>query len=132
MIHDSNDDRDVKISAILFSYRTAIHSSTKFTPVFFYNREPRLALDLQLKQSRESTDGIHQDVKQEQLLHDVEVLVNLKQRYTTIAKQNIVKAQQRQKTNYDKWKQHIFDMFMPKRSSPFENQQARQSQRREV
>ena len=101
MIRDSNDDWDVKIPAILFSYRTAIHSSTTFTPFFLlYNREPRLALDLQLKQSHESTDGIHQDVTQEQLLHDVEVLVNLNQRYTTIAKQNIVKAQQRLETNY--------------------------------
>ena len=100
----------------------------------FYDREPRLALDLQLKQSHESTDGIQQDVTQEQLLHDVEVLVNLKQRYTTIAKQNIVKAQQCQKTNYDK--RHNTSLtslcLKLKRSSPFEKQQARQSQRREV
>ena len=100
MIKDVDDDWDTKIPAVLFSYRTSIKASTKFTPFFlFYNREPRLPLDLQLRESYEHTEI---PKTQKQLEHDVELLVTLKESYSKIAKQNIERAQQRQKDDYDR------------------------------
>lgn len=98
LIKYDNDDWDTKISAVLFSYRTSIHASTKFTPFFMlYNREPRLPLDLQLMDSSEPTEF---PKTQEQLSHDVKVLAALKENYTKIAKRNIDRAQQRHKHDH--------------------------------
>lgn len=100
MIENVDDDWDTKIPAILFSYRTSQHASTKFPPFFlFYNREPRLALDLQLRRPLEVTDIVK---TRKELEHNVEVLVALKEQNTNIAAGNIARAQQRQKHDYDR------------------------------
>lgn len=55
MIHSSEQDWDMTIFAILFSYRTAVQSSTNFTPfMLFHNREARLPLDIKMKHSDSS------------------------------------------------------------------------------
>ena len=106
MTNCTDEDWDSTIEAILFSYRTAVHASTKFTPFFlFNNRDPRMPLDVQLHAhhvSDSTAETTMHCLTDEEMQHDVELLVNLKHQYTAAAKRNIVKAQERQKAYYDK------------------------------
>lgn len=64
-----------------------------------------MPLDVQLHAHHDSdstTETMMHCLTNEEMQHDVELLVNLKHQYTAAAKRNIVKAQERPKAYYDK------------------------------
>lgn len=49
VINQKQDDWDEHIDSILFSYRTSVHASTKYTPFFLmYGRDPVLPIELRV------------------------------------------------------------------------------------
>ena len=48
-INDEQDDWDEDLDCIVFSYRTSVHSSTKFSPFYLmYGRDPVLPIELRV------------------------------------------------------------------------------------
>ena len=59
-LNPEQDDWDEYIDAILFSYRTSIHASTKFTPFYLmYGREAVLQVELQM--TDQTVEKLHVD-----------------------------------------------------------------------
>ena len=93
-VSEHQKDWDLFIPYALFTYRTAVQSSTNETPFYLmYGRDPRLPIDVSLLKARETYSDINDYrgviadrlLAARQLTHD-----------------NIELAQQRQKTQYDK------------------------------
>ena len=49
VVNMEHDDWDEQLDGVLFSYRTSVHASTKFTPFFLmYGRDPILPINLKV------------------------------------------------------------------------------------
>lgn len=88
-VNHTHDNWDQHIPYVLFSYRTAVHATTGYTPYFLmFNNEPFLLRDMSLlpsekiRNSEETIQLIHQHLQQ--------------------AQHNIIQNQIRQQKNYNK------------------------------
>ena len=92
-VNEHKKDWDESIPYVLSAYHTSIHESTGFTPFeLVYNRDPRQPLDSKLAHAEvQYTDP--KDYRT-QLLHGL-------RKVREIAKNNILKAQEKQKRLYD-------------------------------
>ena len=93
-INTEQDDWDELIEPILFSYRTSVHASTKFTPFYsMYGREAVLPVQLQL------IDELH--VENDTVQSYATQLEKIKKELFPNVDVNIKKAQKKQKELYD-------------------------------
>lgn len=100
VINEDQDNWEDNLDSILFCYRSSKNDSTKFSPFFLmYGREPKLPIELAVEGSPRCDD---QDSTQVSLDTKVELLLKLKKSVHDLAMENIRKAQDRQKRNYDK------------------------------
>ncbi|CAB4040892.1 retrotransposable element, partial [Paramuricea clavata] len=100
IINEDQDNWEDNLDSILFCYRSSKNDSTKFSPFFLmYGREPKLPIELAVKGSPRCDD---QDSTQVSLDTKVEQLLKFKKSVHDLAMENIRKAQDRQKRNYDK------------------------------
>ena len=104
LVNERQDDWDELIDDFLFAYRTCHQYSTKFTPFFImYNREAKLPIEASLCANKEMNVSKSID---EQLA----VLINRKKQWHDQVKDNIKKAQEKQKHQYDQ--KHNFGMSL--------------------
>ncbi len=95
LVNDHMDDWDQPLDNILFAYRSSRHDSTKCTPFLLtYGREARLPIDL----TRVAVQG---DQEELDLETKTEKMLELQKKLHDQARENIVKAQERQKRQYD-------------------------------
>ena len=98
-LNPEQDDWDEHIDAILFSYRTSIHASTKFTPFYLmYGREAVLPVELQMTDKTVEKLHVDSDTVQSYVAH----VEKMKQELFPVVDLNIKKAQKKQKAYYDK------------------------------
>ena len=102
-VHSEQDDWDLYIESILFSYRVARQDSTKCSPfVLVYGRQARLPIEFNTK-PKEEYDDIEEDLedkdaKQEwDLEQHITAMVGIRKK----ALQNIESTQKKQKAYYD-------------------------------
>lgn len=95
LVNDQQDDWDSLVDNVLFAYRTSRQDSTRFTPFYLmYGREAKLPIDASVQQ-RETSD--------EQPLEDkIAKLTELQKKIHEQARENIKRAQERQKMQYDR------------------------------
>ncbi|KAL5491158.1 hypothetical protein EMCRGX_G016393 [Ephydatia muelleri] len=102
-INTEQDDWDEHIESMLFSYRTSVHASTKFTPFYLmYGREAVLPVQLQLidrNQDGSVVDELHVENDTVQLY--ATQLEKIKKELFPKVDVNIKKAQKKQKEFYD-------------------------------
>ncbi|CAB3979307.1 retrotransposable element [Paramuricea clavata] len=100
IINEDQDNWEDNLDSILFCYRSSKNNSTNFSPFFLmYGREPKLPIELAVEGSPRCDN---QDSTQVSLDTKVEQLLKLKKSVHDLAMENIRKAQDRQKRNYDK------------------------------
>ena len=88
-LNPEQDDWDEHIDAILFSYRTSIHASTKFTPFYLiYGREAVLPVELQM--TDQTVEKLHVDSDTVQVY--VAYVEKMKQELFPVVDLNIKKA----------------------------------------
>ena len=98
-VNPEQDDCDEHMDAILFSYRTSIHASTKFTPFYLmYGREAVLPVELQM--TDQTVEKLHVDSDTVQSY--VAYVEKMKQELFPVFDLNIQKAQKKHKAYYDK------------------------------
>ena len=69
-LNPDQDDWDEHIDAILFSYRTSIHASTKFTPFYLMcGREALLPVELQMTDQNSGKAAWDSDTVQSYVAH---------------------------------------------------------------
>ena len=102
-INTEQDDWDEHIESVLFSYRTSVHASTKFTPFYLmYGREAVLPVQLQLidhNQDGSVVDELH--VENDTVQSYATQLEKIKKELFPKVDVNIKKAQKKQKELYD-------------------------------
>jgi hypothetical protein len=90
------DNWDDYIPYVLSSIRTSVHASTGYTPFYMlHGREARMPLDVALSIEEEEENVLNTDSYADELVQ------KLKDTHKS-AQDNITKAQERQKRNYDK------------------------------
>ena len=107
----TQDDWDTHLDPIMAAHRASKHESTGMSPYFMvYHKEPLLPVDVQ---NRVNGD-IQEDSKP--VFHDTDVftryaraMIGVKEQIADTASQNIEKAQDRQKKNFDK--RHLIPHF---------------------
>ena len=98
-LNPEQDDWDEHIDAILFSYRTSIHASTKCTPFYLmYGREAVLPVEPQM--TDQTMEKLHVDSDTVQSY--VAYVEKMKQELFPVVDLNIKTAQKKQKAYYDK------------------------------
>ena len=98
LVNDNHDDWDQLIDNVLFAYRTSKQDSTKYTPFFLmYGREAKLPIDVELMKQPENGQTNLEDLDEK-----IAKLIDLQKRVHDRAYENIAKAQQRQKLQYDR------------------------------
>ena len=104
LVNDQQDDWDDLVDDVLFAYRTSRQDSTKFTPFFvIYNREARLPIEASMPCRSKEFNDANIDEK-------VTMLVELKKQIHVQVKGNILKAQEKQKRQYDR--KHIIGTIL--------------------
>lgn len=98
---EKENDWDLYLDSVLFSYRVSKQDSTKFSPFFLvYGRQARLPIEFNMKPEKD--DFGKSDEEEEELDSNldehVEKMVSVRRK----ALENIKKAQERQKYYYDK------------------------------
>ena len=105
-LNPEQDDWDEHIDVILFSYRTSIHASTKFTPFYLiYGREAVLPVELQM--TDQTVEKLHVDSDTVQVY--VAYVEKMKQELFPVDDLNIKKAQNKQKAYY--YKRHRSEKY---------------------
>ena len=91
-----NDQQDDCVDDVLFAYRTSRKDSTKFTLFFvMYNHEARLPIEASMPCKSKEFDDTNVDEK-------VTMLLEMKKQIHDQVKSNILKAQEKQKRQYDR------------------------------
>ena len=92
---------DECIDTALYVYRIGVQDSSRFSPFFLlYNRNPRKAIDYELKTASDSADDVLvSDTEVVETTEDVMTkLLEAREEYHMKARHNIQAAQKRQKT----------------------------------
>lgn len=102
----SNTDWDQCIDAALYAYRIGVQDSSKFSPFFLmYNRQPRKAIDHEVLTAvslpTESEERLTSETGTEEADAIIDELLDVRAQFHEKARNNIKKAQQRQKEFYD-------------------------------
>lgn len=102
LVNDKRDDWDQHLYTALFSIRTAVQSSTKYTPFFLMvGREARLFSELRHSDGDEEACGVHEfpnvNLSDEDIDTRLKAIYNVKKTIDD----NIAKAQAKQKKYYD-------------------------------
>jgi len=88
------------LPAVLFSYRTSKHSSTKMTPFqIVYNRQAVLPVELQHNQTSKHQDSIDSD---QSIISKIDIMTSIRDSMIAKVASNIKSAQSIQKEQYDK------------------------------
>ena len=94
LVNEHQTNWDELIDDVLFAYRTSRQDSTKYTPFFLmHGREARLPIDVQLSVKDQSDTS---DID-----HKVTQLIEIRSKAHLSALNNISKAQENQKRQYD-------------------------------
>ena len=95
LVNDQMNDWDQLIDNVLFAYRSSRHDSTKCTPfLLMYGREARLPIDLSRVLQQETMDEPDLETK-------IAKMLELQKKLHDQARENIERAQQRQKRQFD-------------------------------
>ena len=95
---EAKENWDENIDAALYAYHIAKHDSSQFSPFFMmYNRHPRMAIDHKISPNT-NTGASLPTSDMEETLGD---LLSIRKKYHLKAHKNILRAQQRQKAQYD-------------------------------
>lgn len=99
VIDSDQENWEDKLESVLFCYRSSKNDSTKYSPFYLmYGREPKLPIELKF-QNENGEDGASEEFTLEE---KVQQLLDVREKVRNLALQNIEKAQERQKRNYDK------------------------------
>ena len=104
-VETEEDDWDEYLDAILFSYRTSIHASTKYTPFFLmFGREAVLPIELQLHEETGAPipNSVTSIPFENKVLKYVTHFAEIQGKVFSQAHLNIQKAQSHQKLQYDR------------------------------
>jgi len=94
LLNESQDDWDQLLDNILFAYRTSFNKV--YTIFLMYGREARLPIDITL------TDSEREENTQELTLDEkVEKMIEFQKEIHDQARDNVLKAQEKQKQQYD-------------------------------
>ena len=97
-VSQNQKDWDIYILSVLFAYRVSQSAATQETPFYLlYGRECRLPVDVNLLKPSEVSSSIEE--------HRRRIVDNV-ERTQNIARENIQKAQQKMKAQYDKFAKH--------------------------
>ena len=100
LTQDQQENWDLHLEGVLYSYRISRQDSSKFSPYFLmYNRHPRKAIDHELANSSIDPASLIDDEDRKDTL--VKQLIELREHNKAKATENILKAQARQKKYYD-------------------------------
>ena len=107
VVDASSSDWDDHLSAALYAYRISRQASSKFSPFFLmFNRQPRKAITLAIREERNEELLENSDESEEEDAEDAEAvmqkLLTIREKCHLKAKENIDAAQQKQKRQYDK------------------------------
>ena len=95
LVNDQMNDWDQLIDNVLFAYHSSLHDSTKCTPfLLMYGREARLPIDLSRVLQQETMDEPDLETK-------IAKMLELQKKLHDQARENIERAQQRQKRQFD-------------------------------
>lgn len=114
LVDVNGTDWDLYLDAVLFSHRTGINTSAKFSPYeILFGRKPLLPVDVAIPVGREEVKEVEGETMSEQTVYDA--TVTLMKEITNLhkqVKQNIENAQKKQVIKYNKRKkidEHIAD-----------------------
>jgi len=97
-IEENEKTWDLYLDGILFSYRTAVHDSTHYTPFeVMYGRKARLPIELDIGRTE-----INYDPAFDSRDNVLEVMTTVREDVEEAVMKNIQLAQSRQKNQYDK------------------------------
>lgn len=101
LVHDKREEWDDFIASSIYAYNTAIHESSLFTPFeLMFGRKALLPIDIEMddKDPEEILTGVNQDDDQDV----IQAITNKRSENMKEAKENIKRAQAKQKETYDR------------------------------
>ena len=100
---DRKEHWDKYLDSCVYAYNTSRHESTKFTPFeLMFGRKAVLPIEIDIE--KKDVDQQTEPFSTELSSSALEAIINRRQKLLGEAKENILKAQQRQKEDYDKRK----------------------------
>jgi hypothetical protein len=103
VINQDQDNWEDNLDSVLFCYRSSKNDSTKYSPFYLmYGREPKLPIEMKMEGNAPRGNQAQNDGEEVSMDEKVQQLLKLKKSVHDVVVQNIEKAQDRQKRNYDK------------------------------
>ena len=102
-VSEKKENWDEYLDTCVYAYNTSVHESTSFSPFeIMYGRRAVLPIDIEMDEIRHTIIYKNCDVKESDTTSIMASLTEQRLEILQIAKENIQKAQKRQKSTYDR------------------------------